>query len=235
MAPTEQADLTAWLEQQWNKANEQSDHPDKDTSGYTFYDGLTTAYEFAINHVRRMRPRTAAESDNATPYGKERTVPNLKELTDIGCVYTMVDKDGIMYPCGKPVAAIRHWPDYGDGENYGGVCQRHAQRDGIDLVPLRDIPNPFSWPSYLTYVDLDDEDPSDQPRIGDYGWAIRETASGQDEIPFHIEREGHTGLPVAVLNTGLDAKPEDDIEEGQYVSLLQLCIDGFELTRTGRK
>lgn len=49
------------------------------------------------------------------------------------------------------------------------------------------------------------------------------------------EQEEHTGLPVAVLNTQLYAKPEDDIEDGQYVSLFQLYIDGFELSRTGRK
>lgn len=225
MTPTDRADLIAWLERQWNDAAEQSDHPDKDMSGYTFYDGLTTAYEFAINHVSRMKPYPE----------KDRTMPNLKELTDIGCVCPTVNKDGIIRPCGKPVAAIRHWPDYGDGEGYGGVCQRHAQRDGIDLMPLEDMPTTFSWPFYLTYVDMDDDAPSDQPRIGDYGWAIRETASGQDEIPFHIEREEHTGLPVAVLNDDADAKPEDDIEDGQYMSLLQLCIDGFELTRTGRK
>lgn len=60
-------------------------------------------------------------------------------------------------------------------------------------------------------------------------------AYDQEEIPFHIEREEHTGLPVAVLNTQLYAKPEDDIEDGQYVSLFQLYLDGFELSRTGRK
>lgn len=42
-------------------------------------------------------------------------------------------------------------------------------------------------------------------------------------------------LPVALLNTRLYAKPEDDIDDGQYVSLFQLYLDGFMLSRTGRK
>lgn len=65
--------------------------------------------------------------------------------------------------------------------------------------------------------------------------AIRENAHGQEEIPFHIEREERTGLPVALLNDRLYAKPEDDIDDGQYVSLFQLYLDGFLLSRTGRK
>jgi len=65
--------------------------------------------------------------------------------------------------------------------------------------------------------------------------AVRENYHGQEEIPFHIEREEHTGLPVALLNTRLYAKPEDDIDDGQYVSLFQLYLDGFGLIRTGRK
>lgn len=89
--------------------------------------------------------------------------------------------------------------------------------------------------SCLTYEDTDNSDPSDQPQVGDYGVAVRETADGQEEIPFHIEREERTGLPVALLNERLYAKPEDDIDDGQYVSLLQLYLDGFMLSRTGRK
>ena len=50
---------------------------------------------------------------------------NLTELMDIGCAHTVVDSDGWMYPCGKPIVAIRRWPE-GDGESFGGVCQRHA-------------------------------------------------------------------------------------------------------------
>lgn len=65
--------------------------------------------------------------------------------------------------------------------------------------------------------------------------AVRENYHGQEEIPFHIEREEHAGLPVALLNTRLYAKPEDDIDDGQYVSLFQLYLDGFGLIRTGRK
>lgn len=89
--------------------------------------------------------------------------------------------------------------------------------------------------SCLTYEDTDNSDPSDQPQVGDYGVAVREHAHGQEEIPFHIEREEHTGLPVALLNERLYAKPEDDIDDGQYVSLFQLYLDGFMLSRTGRK
>lgn len=89
--------------------------------------------------------------------------------------------------------------------------------------------------SCLTYEDTDNSDPSDQPQVGDYGVAVRETADGQEEIPFHIEREERTGLPVALLNERLYAKPEDDIKDGLYVSLFQLYPDGFMLSRTGRK
>lgn len=91
-----------------------------------------------------------------------------------------------------------------------------------------------SMPSCLTYEDWDDSSEDNQPQVGDYGVAVRETADGQEEIPFHIEREEHTGLPVALLNVGLYAKPEDDIDDGQYVSLFQLYLDGFVLSRTGR-
>lgn len=160
---------------------------------------------------------------------------NLKELIDMGCAHTMVDSDGWMHPCGRPIVAIRHWPDYGDGDGYSGVCQQHARQAGAELAPLKNVPNPPQLPFHLTYVDTDDDDPSDQPQVGDYGWAVRKNARGQKEIPFHIEREEHTGLPVAVLNEALYAKPKDDIEDGRYVSLLQLHLDGFELSRTGRK
>lgn len=91
-----------------------------------------------------------------------------------------------------------------------------------------------SMPSCLTYEDWDDSSEDNQPQVGDYGVAVRETADGQEEIPFHIEREEHTGLPVALLNMQLYAKPEDDIDHGQYVSLFQLYLDGYVLSRTGR-
>lgn len=92
-----------------------------------------------------------------------------------------------------------------------------------------------SMPSCLNYEDIDDSSQNVQPQVGDYGLAIRENAHGQEEIPFHIEREERTGLPVALLNMRLYAKPEDDIDDGQYVSLFQLYLDGFLLSRTGRK
>ena len=91
-----------------------------------------------------------------------------------------------------------------------------------------------SLPSYLNYEDIDDSSPDMHPQVGDYGVAIRENSHGQEEIPFHIEREEHTGLPVALLNMQRYAKPEDDIDHGQYVSLFQLYLDGFMLSRTGR-
>ena len=65
---------------------------------------------------------------------------NLTELMDIGCVQTVVDLDGWMYPCGKPIAAICRWPDEGDRESFGGVYQQHAQQAGVELVPLKNIP-----------------------------------------------------------------------------------------------
>lgn len=160
---------------------------------------------------------------------------NLKELIDVGCAQTMVDSDGWMYPCGNSIVAIRHWPDYGDGESYSGVCQQHAQQSGADLIPLKDVPNPLLLPFYLTYENIDGCSPSTQPQVGDYGVAVRETADGQEEIPFHIEREEHTGLLVALMNVGLYAKPEDDIDDGEYASLFQLYLDGYVLSRTGRK
>lgn len=144
------SDLMAWLEQQWDKAVKDSETPDKELlEKYTFYDGLTTAYEFTI-------------------------------------------------------------------------------------ARLKNVPNPF-LPSCLNYEDIDDSSQDVQPQVGDYGLAVRENAHGQEEIPFHIEREEYTGLPVALLNMRLYAKPEDDIEDGQYVSLFQLYLDGFLLSRTGRK
>ena len=91
-----------------------------------------------------------------------------------------------------------------------------------------------SMPSCLTYEDWDDSSEDNQPQVGDYGVAIRENSHGQEEIPFHIEREEHTGLPVALLNMQRYAKPEDDIADGEYMSLFQLYLDGFMLSRTGR-
>lgn len=91
-----------------------------------------------------------------------------------------------------------------------------------------------SMPSCLTYEDWDDSSEDNQPQVGDYGVAVRGTEDGQEEIPFHIEREERTGLLVALMNVGLDAKPEDDIYDGEYASLFQLYLDGYVLSRTGR-
>ncbi|RHJ35042.1 hypothetical protein [Bifidobacterium pseudocatenulatum] len=92
-----------------------------------------------------------------------------------------------------------------------------------------------SMPSCLTYEDWDDSSEDNQPQVGDYGVAVRGTEDGPEEIPFHIEREERIGLPVALMNVGLYAKPEDDIADGEYASLFQLYLDGYVLSRTGRK
>lgn len=57
---------------------------------------------------------------------------NLKELMDIGCAHTVVDSDGWMYPCGKPIVAIRRWPDEGDGK---------ASAVSASGTPNRPVPN----------------------------------------------------------------------------------------------
>lgn len=56
---------------------------------------------------------------------------NLTELMDIGCAHTVVDSDGWMYPCGKPIVAIRRWPE-GDGE---------ASAASASGTPNRPVPN----------------------------------------------------------------------------------------------
>lgn len=120
------------------------------------------------------------------------------------------------------------------------LLEKYTFYDGLTtsyeftIARLKNVPNPF-LPSCLTYDDWDDSSEDTQPQVGDYGVAVRENAHGQEEIPFHIEREERTGLPVALLNDRLYAKPEDDIDDGQYVSLFQLYLDGFLLSRTGRK
>lgn len=159
----------------------------------------------------------------------------LTDLITIGCAAMVAGPDGIERPCGRPIVAVRRWTGCGDGDGIGGVCAKHAAEPGAELVPLKDIPDRPALPLPLTYEDIEDGDSSDQPRVGDYGWAVRENAHGQDETPFHIERDGDTGLPMALLDTRLYAKPEDDVDDGQYVSLLQLHLDGYILSRTGRK
>lgn len=145
-----------------------------------------------------------------------------------GCTTPVIGHDGSPHPCGLPVVAFLWQSDRDGGGGYRGVCQRHARQTDVMLAPLAEVPDPL--PFALTYEDYDGED--GRPREGDYGWAVRYHAGGQDEMPFHIEREKDTGMLVALLNDRLYARPEDDIEDGQYVSLLQLHIDGFDLYRT---
>lgn len=159
----------------------------------------------------------------------------LTDIIETGCAAIMADADGMEQPCGRPVVAVRRWTGCRDGDGIGGVCAKHAAEPGAELVSLKDIPDRPALPLPLTYEDIEDGDPFDQPRVGDYGWAVRENAHGQDETPFHIERDGDTGLPMALLDTRLYAKPEDDVDDGQYVSLLQLHLDGYILSRTGRR
>ena len=59
-------DLIAWLEQQWDKAAKDSENPDKELLGkYTFYDGLTTAYEFTIARVKQYGVQPTTDSRTA--------------------------------------------------------------------------------------------------------------------------------------------------------------------------
>lgn len=124
---------------------------------------------------------------------------------------------------------------YDDKE--GGGYENFVQADALMRVicKCQHMLGSGSKPDCITYDDWDDSSEDSHPQIGDYGVAILENAHGQEEIPFHIEREEHTGLPVALLNTRLHAKPEDDIDDGRYASLFQLYLDGYMLTRTGRK
>lgn len=59
-------DLIAWLEQQWDKAVKDSENPDKELlEKYTFYDGLTTAYEFTIARVKQYGVQPTTDSRTA--------------------------------------------------------------------------------------------------------------------------------------------------------------------------
>ena len=60
------SDLMAWLEQQWDKAVKDSETPDKELlEEYTFYDGLTTAYEFTIARVKQYGVQPTTDSRTA--------------------------------------------------------------------------------------------------------------------------------------------------------------------------
>lgn len=93
----------------------------------------------------------------------------LTDIIDAGCAAIMADADGMEQPCGGPVVAVRRWTGCGDGDGIGGVCARHAAEPGAELVSLKDIPDQPALPFPLTYEDIEDGDPSDQPRVGDYG------------------------------------------------------------------
>lgn len=77
------------------------------------------------------------------------------------------------------------------------------------------------------------------PRVGDYGWILRDfTTGGQGQVPFEIMLDEDTGLPVLLLKTGNDVRPEDvmgDADDGDYMSLLQVQLEGWEFTYTGTR
>lgn len=87
------------------------------------------------------------------------------------------------------------------------------------------------------YVDYDDSFPDDHLRVGDYGYLRQDLPTGSEaEIPFEIVLdEEYTGLPMFVLKTGRDGKPEDRVDDGSYCSILQAQLDGFEFYRTGSR
>lgn len=59
-------DLISWLEKQWDKAVKDSENPDKELlEKYTFYDGLTTAYEFTIARVKQYGVQPTTDSRTA--------------------------------------------------------------------------------------------------------------------------------------------------------------------------
>lgn len=62
--------------------------------------------------------------------------------------------------------------------------------------------------------------------------------TGQESGIILVEMDDGRHMNVVAnwgANDGLYAKPEDDIDDGQYVSLFQLYLDGYVLSRTGRK
>lgn len=74
--------------------------------------------------------------------------------------------------------------------------------------------------------------------MGDYGWAVKDTPTGQYEVPFEIVSEETTGLPVLLLKRNVDARPEDAVDDADdcvYASLLQLHLDGWTFAHTGMR
>ena len=48
-------EIIDWLNEEWDKANHESDNPDKEIlEKCNFYDGMTGAYEFVIGKCRSM-------------------------------------------------------------------------------------------------------------------------------------------------------------------------------------
>lgn len=71
------SDLIAWLEQQWDKAVKDSETPDKEMlEKYTFYDGLTTAYDFTIARLN------SAEGTEAPTVRSGRFTENMQIILE---------------------------------------------------------------------------------------------------------------------------------------------------------
>lgn len=145
---------------------------------------------------------------------------NLKELIDVGCAQTMVDSDGQIYQCSKPIVAIRHWPDYGEGDSYSGVCQQHSQQAGIEFIPLKNVPNPLLLPFYLTYKDKTLHDTIDWckeqiarinemiPTASDENFLVGERFALQAVIAHCEEQLGYSGsMPLEVPKSERESNP----------------------------
>lgn len=75
----------------------------------------------------------------------------LTDIIETGCAAIAIDADGMEQPCGGPVVAVRRWTGCGDGDGIGGVCAKHAAEPGVELVPLKDIPDrpALPFPAHL--------------------------------------------------------------------------------------
>lgn len=81
----------------------------------------------------------------------------------------------------------------------------------------------------------------DSPRVGDKGWVIWQTAFDEVDRPFEIVRDegrDRTGLPLLLV--GMEDNYGDDWhirenDDSQYMSLLEVGLDGASLTLMERK
>lgn len=93
------------------------------------------------------------------------------EIVNMGCAATVMDKDGMMRPCGRPVVAIRRWTGHGDGDGVGGVCPQHAMEDGAGLMPLTCISDDLAARVEEMWEDANDSsDHPDKDLLDGYGF-----------------------------------------------------------------